>query len=894
MRRDNMPIRWKSRIVPLAIAFAVALTPALGARAATAFEVSSPDVRVIDDANTTPPAAEAVVPSESPNPTESPNPPESTDSPESATPDAPMPNESDPEADPSETDPFARPNGSEESSSAPEPFARAATLTCEPDSFYSIQGGGSLRSVTGGTVTSVGVDFGSGNYWNGLGIAGNGVVWAIQRSGDQDNNSRTATIYRYNPATGTVTRVVPNSFETSGNNIAGAVNLHTGDYYFGGWRTLGWGNNTTRTFYLYKVAAGASQVTTVGWFNDISTAGSANGDMAFDANGNLYVVRSGTSTVIFTVTQATLAGANGNQLQRTATEPQSGNNMLTNVNGIAFRSDGNIVLGNDTSAAAYNPTTWSRIGNSNITTQLGQSTDLASCTSPATFTLKKDISGRKYDADQFKLTLATASETTISTTTTTADPASLQLGPIPIVTGNDYLAFEDMAIGSTSQLSDYEQEYSCTRNGQTFTRFEVINARIVLHVTLDDSGASFECTIKNTPINADLTVQKQWIVDGVTYANGSQPSGMSATASMTMPNGTMSAATWGQKYLRYGWNNATGQFQSPVQLSETVALTGDRALCRVDNSSVTSVNGVAQAIAIPQTGNATVPAELLNKTDSVITVTNTVNCKSEFHLAKTVIGDGSDWAFGFTLTGPSGGQPIPLTNANASSGALPITHGVQYTLAEDATAATWLRGVPVCLVKNQNNSPVPDENAAAPGFQFTAKPGQQISCTVENSTAKLTLVKEVTGNLEPGDFTLTADPDGSGLTPITGPGSSTAAAAPSGFVLPDHGYVVSEAGSSPYITDGQLQLCTLPLAGGALTDAQLADCEWVAASSATISAAAGAHVIVKFVNEEPYGPQLPMAGGTGNWPYVLGGGGLLALTALVGYLWYRRSTRAAA
>lgn len=771
---------------------------------------------------------------------------------------------------------------------APEPpmAPQAAALTCAPGTFYSIRDTGSLRQITNGTVTNPGIDLGDGNSWNGLGIGVDGTVWGYLRSADLED----ATVYRYDPATGTSTRVV-GPYETAGGLVAGAVDLRTDDYYFGGWTTSG----GTRYFSLYKVAAGGSTVTYVGRFNDVDARGSANGDMAFDAQGNLYVVRSGDSTTIFTVSRATLESATGGTLTRTYTTPGSGSGMLSNVNGIAFDSDGTVYLGNGTTAARYNPATWTRIG-SDITTDLGSSTDLASCVSPANFTLLKDIEDRRYDADQFVLSITQADGTVITTTTTADDPSTWQLGPIPIRIGNEYLAFEQISTGSTSQLSDYHQDYTCTRNDVPVNFSVDAQGRIHLQVSVEDAGAEFVCTITNTPKNADLTVNKEWVVDGVEYAHGHQPGGIDAALQLTKPDGSYGSVPWGEKQLRYDWSHAYQRFSDPVELGETVSLTGDRSLCRIEEQRITDVNGAPQTIDIPTEGPVTIPAELLNDTDSVVTVTNTVSCATEFDLTKSTPGYDGDWSFEFDLDGPGAPPTIVLTNEQPSTGQLPIQHGQTYTLTEVDAAAHWSQGDPVCVVKNVADEPVADADSETPGFQFSAKPGQQVSCAVENTTAELTLLKEVEGDLVAADFTLTAAPAPGvdGLAPISGPGTPTLADAPTGFVLPGWAYEVTETTSDPdlaYLNDGTLHVFALDLGiGEEPTADQLADpANWTVVDAAEITAESGSHVIVKLVNEQAYGPVLPMAGGTGNLPYLVGGGTMLVLTALVGLAQRRRA-----
>ncbi|WP_438947272.1 hypothetical protein, partial [Tsukamurella conjunctivitidis] len=123
--------------------------------------------------------------------------------------------------------------------------------------------------------------------------------------------------------------------------------------------------------------------------NDSLPDGSLNGDMAFDAAGNLYVVSStnpprggGNVSVNITMVKAVDIANAIKANNSNATIPASNVSSKTikadsGFNGIAFDSDGYVYVGNSTTLLKYDPTTWALV--STVTADLGSSTDLSSC-----------------------------------------------------------------------------------------------------------------------------------------------------------------------------------------------------------------------------------------------------------------------------------------------------------------------------------------------------------------------------------------------------------------------------------------------------------------------------------------------------------------------------------
>lgn len=358
------------------------------------------------------------------------------------------------------------------------PVAQAAdTLSCAANSFYSVSASGKLNHITNGGSDSSSTIEHVGNGWsvngdaNGLAIGANGTVaYAYNRS-----SVNMANMLKYDSATGQFTSVANSHFnQPTANNrsnnalVTGAVSLSTGMYMFGSFGSEtsggGWRPTTTYYFYLYQWNPNTNQFSTLGKVE--ARQGQTNGDMAFDSAGNLYIVASGDKTSIYTVTAANLAAANGGVIPRSATTSVSLSG-ISNVNGMAFESDGTVYLGNGSTVIRYDPSTdpWTEL--QTVTATLPNSTDLASCNSPANLTVQKNVVGRVDASDQFSLAVKNGSSI-ISDTNTQGSKTGIQddqVGSVAVRTGSTYTISEGMADGSASPASNYASSWQCTYNG---------------------------------------------------------------------------------------------------------------------------------------------------------------------------------------------------------------------------------------------------------------------------------------------------------------------------------------------------------------------------------------------------------------------------------------------
>jgi hypothetical protein len=206
------------------------------------------------------------------------------------------------------------------------------------------------------------------------------------------------------------------------------------------------------------------------------------------------------------------------------------------------------------------------------------------------------------------------------------------------------------------------------------------------------------------------------------------------------------------------------------------------------------------------------------------------------------------------VSGPSGSLAGPA-GATGSSGAtsVNVTPQVAYTLAESSTAtgaqnyvatsAVW-----VCVA---GSTGVPVTSSAV-----TIAYGQAVTCTITNTTAKITVLKHIqdpADGLVAGQFNLTVTPPSGLVSASTFSGSETATTANTFEVKPGANYTVAEqslSSSTAYLALG-LQQST----DGGTT--------WTAVTGNQVTAVAGTTVLYRFVNESVPKIALPLTGGVG-------------------------------
>lgn len=354
------------------------------------------------------------------------------------------------------------------------------------------------------------------------------------------------------------------------------------------------------------------------------------------------------------------------------------------------------------------------------------------------------------------------------------------------------------------------------------------------------------------PVAVTLELRKTWIVDGVSYVDGTQPSGISATATATGPGSGASPIAWSTR--RDGYVVGTA-----VQIAETTTI--DPSLACTATGTAT-VDGVQRPM----------PDEIvLRAPHTVVEVTNTLACDTRLTLHNEVgfgTADPDQWTL--SATGPTAGGPSGASGVSAL-----VQASAPYALTQAGGPATYTpRGPWVCLDAD-TNTPVALESGSV-----RVPLGTHLECTVVQSTAQLILLKSVVndngGTLTSGAFRLTADPAHPDLTATTVDGDTEVTALNTFEVRPDHAYALSEdMGDYAYL--GQSIERYVGPTGA--TSAQLADAgNWQPldpAQAAAVTVPIGERGIYRFVNDDAPALTLPLTGGIGADTYLFGGAGLL-------------------
>lgn len=767
---------------------------------------------------------------------------------------------------------------------------QTARLFCDANHFYSVTAAGALEQgdIVSGSLAPVGTWTGV-TAANALGIGQGGTLaYALDRSTDA---SDVASVLKWTPGSGfeklanTSYSTVAGGTQITGSIVAGAIDLASGRYLFGIF--------ANSQFYLWSFTESnpaASRFAFVGSF-PTGSAPNGNGDMAFDARGNLYVVGAATvntvnSATIYTVTAETLAAASGGTLavSTSSTKATTGTDAaFANINGIAFSPRGTVYLSNAGSAYEFDATTWRRVdGTARVAVN---SVDLAGCASPPTITVQKNVVGRQAASDQFTLTASAGSPPAAFATATTAGTATgrqtAQIGPFPTTTGTTVTISEAMAAGSASPISAYTTVYECWADGVRLGTGTATTGTVTIPNRL---SANVNCTYFNSPspvasVRITKTIRE---FSGLTRPGVGWSVGTTATASTGTATALPSESPRQQ-------TDAAGQASWSVLFGSTasratvvVSETQQDGFAFVSGSC--TVNGAARAATFTQNGTlisasltAIAPASaiectLINRPTASLTLVKDVAYGSALP---------TDWAL--TATGPAGALPGPSgrTGTAAVTG-VPVTPGAAYRLTETGGTGTYVQtGAWRCVTAT---GATVDVTAAG---DVTPPAAAAVTCTVTNATASITLLNQVQ-NPRPGfqapDWKLTATPAplaGAALPTETRTGAEYVSAgnpANTFDVRPGHSYTLSEAATDPARRIAYQELRLERLTGST----------WTPVTSRTISApAAGQTAVYRFVNAPVEPTRLPLTGGTSADAYYIGGGTLLIL-ALALLLWHRR------
>ncbi|MFC1436124.1 beta strand repeat-containing protein [Streptacidiphilus sp. N1-3] len=413
------------------------------------------------------------------------------------------------------------------------PFGRAraagAPLDCSGGTIYAYQRGSNtaangtllsldvstLGSATPSTVNATVVSTmpaGSGQA-NALGVTRGGLAaYAVDQS---PPSSGSVHVYGYNALTQTWSTYTGTA-GTGNNFVAGAVNRANGIYYYA---SFGTGTSTrpgTATLYGFNTTTNTAIPGIIGTFAlPIASNIAVNGDIAFDALGNMYALASaGTASGISRVSGPlpTTGSTNGTALTSTvlSTLPNPNSNSY---NGMAFNNAGQMFVEFSSTSTTFieglNPNTGAVLsGPKGYSNNNFLSVDLGACSTNPTLSLQKNVVGRFVTSpgsnDQFGLEITGGGVSGGNTATTAGTATGVQpqvAGPVITVSGTSYTLAETAASGGS--LANYTTAYACVdaANGNapvssgTGTSFPLVFPA----TRVDANTPNVACTFTNTP-----------------------------------------------------------------------------------------------------------------------------------------------------------------------------------------------------------------------------------------------------------------------------------------------------------------------------------------------------------------------------------------------------------
>lgn len=337
----------------------------------------------------------------------------------------------------------------------------------------------------------------------------------------------TTSIVRYNAASGNTSTVAkPNGVA---NGQVGAVNPLNGLFYYGSYT----GADGARELDLYVYTPG-STTATAGQVARISIPDGpgANGDIAFDKIGRLYLVNA--SGGVGTAGNAALYVANG-ELPVTPATPTptltatriSTTAVSSATNGIAFGSDGYLYLGSSGAVQKANPVTGAAVGNAISLSGKGLgangSTDLGTCANPSTAQAGSSFpDGTVKPGDSSTVAVGGGSYTDPGTPATGTNPSFPPATPQPdggsktnppaiVLPGETYTIVQNPN-GSTN-LGNYTTTWECRdTNGLVVANGTGNTAKYAPPTGTD--GTSVVCTFINNIVPPTATADTQSVVFG--------------------------------------------------------------------------------------------------------------------------------------------------------------------------------------------------------------------------------------------------------------------------------------------------------------------------------------------------------------------------------------------
>lgn len=762
---------------------------------------------------------------------------------------------------------------------------------CTAGYIYAIGDTGQLQQISpSGVVSNVGsVPSGvTSPQFNGLGIGpGGATVYAFTRN---SRNLGQGRVYSYDASAGTWSRTFSGTgWDMSASSlalVAGGVSP-AGTYYAGGFDTSG------GDFRLWSMNAAGTRMVSNGYL-DLDSYD--NGDITFDTEGNLYLVRGkftgdNTLTTVFRVSRADLLAAAGTTGSIPYTAYMAQTSIVAGVNGASFDGTGSLYLG--TASELYHISLPGTPLNTAPVTLSGttlSSTDLASCSLPPVVKLQKTLpNGRVVAADQFTLEMrvggtvsgsgnsATISGgTTLGTATASTPAAGVQnqaVGAFPVTQGRTITFREAFANGADA--ASYSSSYVCTIDGQPMQ--PVVSGAATAGsfvVPTSSGGAVILCTFTNIPILPAAVRISKTVQDlnglnpqpGAGWTMGASLGSGSTSGTTISPAGTKQTGTNGSVATPWSITFPNGTATANVVISETQQTGYDFVS---GTCTITPLSGSPTTVTLTS-ASGTVPG-VTPGASVVCTFTNkqrpgTATWQKTDATSGSALG-GSTW----TLTGPG----VPADTIVSDCTASPCSTGL-YSDTDPAAGGFQLAGLAWGSYTIQ-------EQSAPAGYQLSTTPR---TFTISASSLAPTVTGSPFANTRiPGAVTWVKVADDAARTPLggsewkfVGPSPSIAELAVVDCVgqdQPNAAACAVDRDTRPgyfqvqNIAWGSYQLIETHAPAGYVLDA--------APHQFTVSATTLQTSIGQIVNVQRQSPALPLTGGLGRDFFTILGLGVLGL-----------------
>lgn len=321
---------------------------------------------------------------------------------------------------------------------------------------------------------------------NALGVTPTGIFYftgqlrTIPTTDADIAKARNTTVYRYDPSLGQPYPVFNMDLlsPTTGTVVGGDATIYQGreEFYFAYLSdkpAISPLQGDGVRFHLYRYSHGNGERTGEVTHVDVprpTNLTSFNGDFAFDAQNNIQFIVSqqGNQASGSVQVKDFQAMPSAHTLPEVPTITGTSNATRLNygsINGVAYTASGRGIIQIGTNHQIVEmPSLNSRTSRS--VSMSGSPVDLASCATPATITVQKELVGDRYDADdQFTLTASSKEGTSpaqqFSSATTSGDQSGIQreqIGPFVVSLAGTFTASESFV---NADPSNYQTSWAC-------------------------------------------------------------------------------------------------------------------------------------------------------------------------------------------------------------------------------------------------------------------------------------------------------------------------------------------------------------------------------------------------------------------------------------------------